>query len=161
MNDNLPPSESCDHQCPKLNWVYRLLVAAQFIIAAQIILTTSNSPFQSAVPASITVSGLAIGIWSIIAMGSSMNVSPRLKTNAQLKTDGPYRFVRHPMYLGLLLFCAGFVVAENASLGWASLGGLAVVLGIKTHYEEQQLKSRFQDYDSYAQRTKRIVPFLF
>lgn len=161
MNDNLPPSESCDHQCPKLNWVYRLLVVAQFIIAAQIILTTSNSPFRSAAPASITVSGLAIGIWSIIAMGSSMNVSPRLKTNAQLKTDGPYRFVRHPMYLGLLLFCAGFVVAGNASLGWASLGGLAVVLGIKTHYEEQQLRSRFQDYQSYAQRTKRIVPFLF
>ena len=94
-------------------------------------------------------------------MGRSMNISPELKDSAQLKTSGPYQIVRHPMYLSLLLFCIGYVWADGSWSGIAYWLALFAVLCIKVYYEERMLRERFLEYDGYAQRTRRLIPFVF
>lgn len=105
--------------------------------------------------------GVAFGLWAIITMGRHINISPKLKENAPLRTSGPYRFVRHPMYLALMVFCAAYVLNDFSIHTLSLWFALLLVLGIKVHYEERILKARFPDYQNYAQKTKRIIPFIF
>ena len=105
--------------------------------------------------------GVAIGVWAIITMGRFFNISPRVRDNAPLRTKGPYRFVRHPMHLALLIFCGAFVLGDFAIYTFALWLALLLVLGIKVHYEEKIPRSRFPDYSKYAESTKRIIPLIF
>jgi len=88
-------------------------------------------------------------------------ISPKLKENAPLRTSGPYRFVRHPMYLALMIFCSAYVLNDFSIYGIALWLALLLILGIKVHYEERILRTRFPDYPAYAKKTKRIIPFVF
>jgi len=78
-----------------------------------------------------------------------------------LITSGPYRFVRHPIYSGLLL---AFVGTALARAEWR--GVLAVVLVVwalwrKLRTEEQRMREHFGPaYDEYARRTPALIPFI-
>jgi len=74
---------------------------------------------------------------------------------------GPYRFVRHPIYGGLVL--AGIAVALiRASLPVALLTlALAVVLDVKRRREEAWLVDRYPGYADYRARTRALIPFLY
>lgn len=100
-------------------------------------------------------------MWAIVTMGRHINISPKLKENAPLRTSGPYRFVRHPMYLALMVFCAAYVLNDFSIYTLAIWSALLLVLAIKVHYEERILRARFSDYQSYSQKTKRIIPYIF
>jgi len=149
----------CPTECPRLKWVFRLLVLAQFVIGGLIVFLL-NSPWSHWLTTVTSFSGVAVGLWAIVTMGTSMNISPELKQRAQLKTSGPYRIVRHPMYLAVMLFCGGFVIASNTVMAWTWLLALLIVLCIKAMYEERMLRARFPEYESYANRTRRIIPFV-
>ena len=74
---------------------------------------------------------------------------------------GPYRFVRHPLYLGELVALLGVVI--GADRWWlalpAWLAGLVLQL-LRTGYEEESLRTVFPEYREYAARTKRLIPGL-
>ena len=152
--------QECDVNCPKLKWVFRLLVAAQFVVAGLIFILL-QSTFTSWPTTLMAVFGLFIAVWSFAVMGRSINVSPELKQSAQLKTTGPYRFVRHPMYLALLMFCGGYVVADGSMMGLAYWVGLLAILSMKIYYEERMLRNRFPVYNVYCESTKRLIPFFY
>ena len=82
------------------------------------------------------------------------------KNDPELVTSGPYRFVRHPIYSGLLLAIVGTALATNLSLLIA-----AAVLGIYFAYsarvEERLLTTSFPvAYPGYRARTKMLIPFV-
>ena len=85
-----------------------------------------------------------------------------VKEGHELIERGPYRFVRHPIYTGLLtMFFA-------TACAFGHLGGVvAIILAfasfwIKLGEEEKLMLQQFPDqYGSYQQRVKRIIPFLF
>jgi protein-S-isoprenylcysteine O-methyltransferase Ste14 len=140
--------------------VFRLLVFAQVTLIA-LLLFASQPANHSWNFWLVKMSGVAFGLWAIITMGRHINISPELKESAPLRTNGPYRFVRHPMYLALLVFCAAYLLGNFSFYTLLLWLTLLLILGIKVHYEERILKSRFPDYLAYAQKTKRIIPFLF
>ena len=147
----------CD--CPRIHWAFKILVLAQFATVA-LTVCFLESAFDTYFTGAISLLGVCIGIWAIVKMEKSFNVSPRLKANAKLKEDGPYRFVRHPMYSALLLFCGGFVLADRSLYGIGLWLFLTIILVCKIRFEEQMLYERFEAYSDYANRTKRFVPFL-
>lgn len=89
---------------------------------------------------------------------SNFSVLPEPRDSAQLITSGPYRYVRHPLYTGLMLFALGCAVGWNTWVHWSVVAALAVVLHCKARREESLLALRFDDYRAYALRTGRFVP---
>ena len=151
---------ACSADCPRKRWVFRLLVGAQFILVGTL-LVVSRSVDRGWLAWSISCTGLAFGLWAIITMGRFAKISPPLRDNAPLRTNGPYRIVRHPMYLALLIFCASYLIDNFTVYPVALWLALFFVLACKIYYEEQILRDSFPDYKSYARTTKRIVPFVF
>jgi protein-S-isoprenylcysteine O-methyltransferase Ste14 len=92
---------------------------------------------------------------SVLALGRCFGVLPEVRG---LVTRGPYRLVRHPLYLGELGACAGLVI--GAPTTWSAVAAAVLVAGqlVRMRLEEQALKGEFPQYAAYAASTPRIVP---
>ena|SRR5271157_1322146 len=110
----------------------------------------------------IQSAGMAIGIWALAAMGiGNMNISPLVKDGAALVTRGPYRLIRHPMYLAVLLVIYPLIIDGFSFLRIAAGLILTIDLTIKMLFEEGLLKKQFTEYEAYMKTTKRLIPLLF
>ncbi|MEZ6131550.1 MAG: isoprenylcysteine carboxylmethyltransferase family protein [Planctomycetaceae bacterium] len=139
----------------------RILVTLQFLIGAALVLTARPN-LSSLGWHLLTVSGVLLSLWAIAAIGwRRVSVMPQARDDAELKTSGPYRYVRHPMYSGLLLFCCGLVFTPWHWWKLAAFVGLVLVLALKSRIEERLLAQRFPAYPDYARTTKRFVPFVW
>ena len=104
----------------------------------------------------LLVAGLAFSIASVAFLGRCFGILPDVRG---LVVRGPYRLVRHPLYLGELTAAVGVVVGSRHP--WGAAGAWLVCVGLqiaRTHYEESNLRAEFPEYAQYAARTKRIVP---
>lgn len=104
--------------------------------------------------------GIAIRQWSILTLGRFFTVEVRVQAGQTVVERGPYRYVRHPSYTGLILFFVGLGLALT---NWVSLGVLAVVptagLLVRIRSEERALEAGLGDeYRSYAATHRRLVP---
>lgn len=136
-----------------------LLVAVQLGIITALLLM---GPWVARTWLALEVAGGALLLWATLTMGlRHLRTHPDVSPGAPLLTSGPYRWIRHPMYAGVLLGMGALVLErltwERAVL-WFSL--LAVLLA-KLTFEESFLNARFPDYAAYCRRTKRLFPFLF
>jgi protein-S-isoprenylcysteine O-methyltransferase Ste14 len=119
-----------------------------------------HSPVLKGVGTAIFVSGLALAVWARLYLGRNWGMPMTKKEEPELVTSGPYRFVRHPIYSGLLLGVLGTALATN--LYWvialAVLGGYFIY---SARVEEKLLTTSFPDaYPRYRARTKMLVPFV-
>jgi protein-S-isoprenylcysteine O-methyltransferase Ste14 len=104
----------------------------------------------------LLLAGLGFAICSVAVLGRCFGVLPDVRG---LVTRGPYRLVRHPLYLGELTAVLGVVLGSQkpllAGLTWLLCAGLQLV---RTGYEERTIRAEFPEYDEYAARTKRLIP---
>ena len=117
--------------------------------------------FTAAVATLVTMSGLAFAPWARIVLGRNWSGRVTLKENHELILRGPYRFVRHPIYTGLLTMVLGSVLLVGRA--GALLGWLVFVAGLwlKTAQEEKLLLTQFPaEYAAYQQHVRRIIPFV-
>jgi protein-S-isoprenylcysteine O-methyltransferase Ste14 len=92
------------------------------------------------------------------ALGRGLTATPLPNEHAQLRTTGLYRFVRHPIYTGLLLTSAAFTAGTGSVTRLAVLALLVLLLTMKARWEEVRLARRFDGYAAYAAMTPRFVP---
>ncbi|MGB5647443.1 MAG: isoprenylcysteine carboxylmethyltransferase family protein, partial [Muriicola sp.] len=86
-----------------------------------------------------------------------------IKTDHLLKTDGYYKYVRHPSYTASLLSFIGFGVSLNHWFSVALAGGMALIAFIiRISIEEKALLSHFGEaYTDYRKKTKALIPFIY
>jgi protein-S-isoprenylcysteine O-methyltransferase Ste14 len=99
-------------------------------------------------------------IWllaSVISLGRCFGVLPEARG---LVTRGPYRFVRHPVYLGELVACAGLVLAAPTTWNFSVAAVFAGAQAVRMRLEEKELGEQFPEYGLYAAETPRLVPRL-
>ena len=136
-----------------------ILVGIQFALIG--FLAWHGGVPDGAFPSAFFVLAAAIGVWAVATMRFRFNVLPDVRPNQTLYTGGPYAFVRHPMYTAVLLVTLGFAINRPDLVALITWLALMADLRIKLGYEEQALTQRFQEYASYAARTKRLIPFVY
>ena len=94
---------------------------------------------------------------SVIALGRCFGVLPEVRG---LVTRGPYRVVRHPVYLGELGAYVGLVVAAPTGRNLALAVVFAAAQIVRSRLEETALAAEFPEYEEYAARTPRFLPRL-
>jgi protein-S-isoprenylcysteine O-methyltransferase Ste14 len=107
--------------------------------------------------------GLALitaGSW-VLRRARSFSVLPRPVESGMLVEAGPYRWVRHPLYVGVVLAAIGGAIYRESLVAGALTVALAVVLDLKRRREETWLLGRFPAYAEYRERTKAWVPFVY
>jgi protein-S-isoprenylcysteine O-methyltransferase Ste14 len=95
------------------------------------------------------------------ALGSGFTPFPKPAEGGALVEEGPYAYVRHPVYSGGLLVAAGISLALSP---WSLVltAALAVVWALKASVEERFLTARYPGYGDYCERTPyRLVPFVY
>jgi protein-S-isoprenylcysteine O-methyltransferase Ste14 len=109
----------------------------------------------------LVFAGLVITVWARMYLGRNWGTPMARKQNPELVTGGPYAWVRHPIYSGLVLAVVGSALAVSPVLL-----APAVVMGGYFAYaareEERDLEQGFgAEYRNYKTRTKMLVPFIY
>jgi protein-S-isoprenylcysteine O-methyltransferase Ste14 len=91
-------------------------------------------------------------------LGRALTPLPEPRDDAELTTSGLYRWMRHPIYTGVLGMAWGWTVMFPSVWTVAAAVALTGLLAFKAGYEERLLRSRFPGYADYAARTPRFVP---
>jgi protein-S-isoprenylcysteine O-methyltransferase Ste14 len=140
-----------------------LLVAGQFVLVGLVVLLPRRADWP--VPGALVVTavlaavvGLAVVVLAATTLGRGLTPTPLPNAHAQLRTGGLYRFVRHPIYSGLLLIMVALAATSGSWFRLLALGLLLILLTAKARWEEARLAARFPGYARYAATTPRFVP---
>lgn len=109
---------------------------------------------------SLVVLGIGIAISARVYLGRNWGMPASRKENPELITGGPYQFIRHPIYTGILIAMLGTTIA--LSLVWIlPLVLFGVYFFFSARREERYMTERFpEQYPAYMSRTKMLVPFV-
>jgi protein-S-isoprenylcysteine O-methyltransferase Ste14 len=106
----------------------------------------------------VVIVGTLFTIWSLVTLGRCFGLFPEVRG---LVLRGPYRLVRHPVYLGELVSALGLLVVKPHPLIVAVFALFVALQYGRTIYEERALAAAFpDDYPAYARRVPRLVPGL-
>jgi len=147
----------------KLNLKDYLFVGIQFILFALYILKINIYTFKF--PNSISITGIILSIIgaltifiALLQLNTNLSPFPTPKSNSKLIQNGLFKYIRHPIYTGILLLLSGYAVYVNSSAKLIISLLLLMLFFLKTTYEEERLLSKFPNYSEYKKRTGRFLP---
>jgi protein-S-isoprenylcysteine O-methyltransferase Ste14 len=109
----------------------------------------------------VVLLGLAVTLWARAALGSNWSGSVTFKQDHELIERGPYRFVRHPIYSGLLLMALGTAMLRAWISEFVFCAVLLLAFWLKLRAEERLLTRHFPEaYARYRARVRALIPFV-
>jgi protein-S-isoprenylcysteine O-methyltransferase Ste14 len=108
----------------------------------------------------LVLAGLGFAVWARWYLGANWSAAVTVKESHTLIRTGPYRYVRHPIYTGILLALCGtaIVIGEVRAVLAVVLAFLALLY--KSRVEEERMRASFPEYDAYRRDTAALIPFL-
>ncbi len=125
---------------------------------------------QVALPDSIRISAFFIGVYGMWLfyrvhkiLGDNWSPVLEVRDEHRLVVEGPYRYVRHPMYTSMILWCVSFtLLTANCLYGIVLISAFAMLFIIRIPDEEKLMDEQFNgQYQHYAKRVKRLIPFIY
>jgi len=120
-----------------------------------------EGPVLPAIGTVLLALGLGFSVWARRHLGRNWSQQVVVKEDHTLVRTGPYRYVRHPIYTGILLGMLGMAIAIGH---WRVLLGFAFMLlsfTIKSRYEERRMRETFSEYADYQRRTAALIPYVY
>ncbi len=144
-----------------------LLIAAGLLAPGRIPLPLIDQRFVPAalwsawLGVAVTFTGLVVCVWARFVLAGNWSGVVEVKQDHELVADGPYRWVRHPIYTGLLLMFLGTAIAVGEWRGLVAVAIAAAAFWRKLKIEEGLMRRQFGEaYASYAERVPALIPFL-
>jgi protein-S-isoprenylcysteine O-methyltransferase Ste14 len=168
MSRGVKEAAQSETAASRLSHVGPLLVAA-YLLAAPAplplpLLTERFVPlaiWPAALGAALTFAGFAFSIWARFVIAANWSSDVQLKRDHELIVEGPYRWVRHPIYTGVLLMFAGTALAIGEWRGVLALALAAGAFWRKLRLEEAVMRRQFGEaYVDYAARVPALIPFV-
>jgi protein-S-isoprenylcysteine O-methyltransferase Ste14 len=111
--------------------------------------------------AALTAAGLLFTVWARVHLGTNWSGTVTIKKGHELITSGPYAWVRHPIYTGLLFAFAGSALARDELRGVLAFVLVLWSLWRKLRNEERWMREQFGEaYSTYARRVAALIPFV-
>jgi protein-S-isoprenylcysteine O-methyltransferase Ste14 len=107
------------------------------------------------------VAGVGLIVWASHTLGSFLTPFPRPTERHELVTGGPFRWVRHPIYSGVLLTALGACLISGSWPALAFSLALFVLFDLKSRREELWLSQLHPEYLDYRRRTRKFVPGIY
>jgi protein-S-isoprenylcysteine O-methyltransferase Ste14 len=148
-------------------WLLRLAVVAILIVAAYL-LSRGRPPLVLVEPtqgvalagALLCVAGVGFALWARVTMGRHWAVPIAERGESDLVSTGPFAYVRHPTYAGVIAMLIGS--ALNVPGSYAEVLTAILTLIVLARKDDRDMSRRLPGvYPAYMQRTKRFVPFVF
>jgi protein-S-isoprenylcysteine O-methyltransferase Ste14 len=133
------------------------------VAAATALPGATTSLWPAVVGAVVMVVGLGVRVWAISTLGASFRTTVEVDAGQAVVDRGPYRWVRHPSYSGVVLLAAGYGLATGSWLALLLTVVIpVVVLGYRIRVEERaMIETLGQRYTRYSAHTARLVPGLW
>ncbi|HEX9167465.1 MAG TPA: isoprenylcysteine carboxylmethyltransferase family protein [Roseiarcus sp.] len=151
----------------RLSHVLPLLIAAYLLAAPNVPLPLVNERFvplaiwPAALGAALMLAGVVCCVWARFTIADNWSGEVEIKREHELVVDGPYRWVRHPIYTGLLLMFLGTALAVGEWRGLLAVALAALAFWRKLGLEEAAMRRQFgAAYVRYAARVPALIPFM-
>jgi protein-S-isoprenylcysteine O-methyltransferase Ste14 len=151
----------------RLSHVIALLVAICLFAAPDVPLPPLNARFlplalwPPALGAALTFIGLAFSVWARFTLADNWSSDVQVKRGHELIVEGPYRWVRHPIYTGLILAFVGTALAVGEWRAVLGVAFAALAFWRKLSIEEKAMRGEFGEaYVRYAERVPALIPFI-
>ncbi|HTX79244.1 MAG TPA: isoprenylcysteine carboxylmethyltransferase family protein [Longilinea sp.] len=111
----------------------------------------------------IALGGMALRAWANRVLGAFYTRTLRVTEDQTVVQNGPYRFIRHPGYLGVILMWVG---AGLAAINWIVVILIIVIMSLAYHYriqteEAMLVQSLGQPYAEYKAHTWKLIPYIY
>ena len=140
-----------------------LLVTVQVILFIVLLLLPWREPtvLSLVVGAALFIVGIALALASVRTLGKALTPTPVPIEGAGLRTTGPYRFVRHPIYSALLLGTLGFLIALGTGWSWAWGADILGFFWGTSRWEDTLLREEYNgEWIQWSATTGALAPRL-
>ena len=132
-----------------------------FLVAILFLLLSGNLLSPSPLVIALQVLALALGIWARRTFQIGQFSTGAESKDGQLLMKGPYGYIRHPIYVTVLVLIWSSVLVHASLLNLVISMIMTAVTAIRILTEEEFLRERYPDYADYSRKTKRLFPFIF
>jgi len=108
-----------------------------------------------------TALGIGFAVWARVNLGRNWSARPAVKEHHEFLMTGPYAYVRHPIYSGIMLAALGTAFTSSV-IGIGLFVFISITFALRMNKEEKIMLELFPDqYPEYQKHTRRLVPFIW
>ncbi len=153
-----------DRGTMRLIWLAITLAIALSILAANYFPARILAwPYAGYAGLTIILAGMAVRFLAVGSLGQRFTVNLAIGEEHRIKTNGMYRWIRHPSYLGSIISFIGFSLSLNNAISLVVILLLVVPSFLyRIHVEERLLINEFgTEYREYMKQTRRLIPWIY